>query len=85
MFHLAFAEIVQVWLLLAILDKIVRYVFRQKDMTSVAAIHHALSHIDSAASDVGTVIYIGHGTDRTAVNPHPHAKVGATFQCFGNF
>ncbi len=52
MLHLAVAEIVQVWLPVAILLEICRNPFRQKNVSSVAAIHHALGHIDAATGNV---------------------------------
>jgi hypothetical protein len=42
----------------------------QKDVPSVATIHHALRHIDSRSGYVCPVVNIGHLIDGPAVNTH---------------
>src|SRR2546421_2952141 len=40
-------------------------------MTGVSTIHHSLRQVDSRSSNIGSIVYIGNGIDRTAVNSHP--------------
>jgi hypothetical protein len=69
--HLALPQVVQVRLPVAILGQIFGDVLRQKNMPRIAAIHHALRHIDSRSGDVGFLVNIDDSVDRPAVNSHP--------------
>ena len=59
--------------------------FRQKDVTGIATIHHALRHIDSRPGDVCPVVDIGDLTDRSAVDTHAYLDIRVTFQRLANF
>ena len=52
MFYLAIAHVVQVRLPMTVLGKIFRDPFREKNMPGVAAIHHALGHVDSSSGNI---------------------------------
>jgi hypothetical protein len=52
MFDFEFTEVVQVPFPLAVLHQILGRAFGEKDVTSVADIHHALRHVNSRARDV---------------------------------
>ena len=54
-------------------------------MAGIAAIHHALSNVDSGSGNVRLLVEIGHFIDRTAVNSHADAKFWMVPQRFGNF
>src|SRR5450432_1394355 len=59
-FHLAFAQVVQKRLPMGVVFQVVRDVFGEKDVTGIAAIHHALRHINPCPGDVGALTYISH-------------------------
>jgi hypothetical protein len=40
-------------------------------VSSIAAVHHALRHIDASAGDIASVINIDNVVNRSAMNPHP--------------
>ncbi len=80
MLYFAFAEIVQPRLPLTILREIVRDPFGKQDVTGIAAIHHALGHIDSATRDVGALVHIQDFIHGTAVDAHSHLHLGSSFQ-----
>jgi hypothetical protein len=40
----------------SILFKVIRHTFGEQNVTGVAAIHHALRHVDPSAGDVGLFI-----------------------------
>jgi hypothetical protein len=84
-FHLALAKVVQVRLPLPVLPQVFSDALREKNVTGVAAIHYSLRYVDSAPSDIRTVVHIGNGTDWTAMNTHAHPKVRTAFQCPGDF
>ena len=70
--HFAFAEIVQVRLPVPVLRQIFRHAFREKNVSGVAAIHHALGHVHASPGHVGPVVHIGHPTHGSAMDAHPH-------------
>jgi hypothetical protein len=49
--------------------------FRQKNVTGIAAIQHSLRNVDSRSHYVGFVINIGNAVNRAAVNPHSQLDV----------
>src|SRR5262245_54763657 len=51
-FHLAFAQIVQMSVPARIRRKVIRYMFRQQNVTSICAIHDSLCKVDPGAGDV---------------------------------
>src|SRR5437879_4083673 len=67
--HFALTDIVQVWLPVPIVNKVLGYVRRQKDVSGIAAIQHTLGHINSRTGYVRFVVYIGDPVNRAAVNP----------------
>ena len=72
MFHLRFAEVVQMRLPAHVVFQIVRHMFGKQNVTGIAAIHHSLRHVNARARDVGPPVHIGHFADRSAMNAHPH-------------
>jgi hypothetical protein len=83
-FHLAVAQIVQVRLPMAVLGQIFSHVRRQKNVSGVATIHHALRNIDSRTGYVRFLIYIRDSVDRTAVNSHPQQDLRMILQGSAN-
>ena len=73
MLHFRFAQVVQVWLPLAVLREVGRHALGQKNVTRVATIHHALRHVDAGAGHIRPVVHIDNLIDRAAI--HPHAKL----------
>jgi len=61
------------------------HAFRKQDVTAVAAIHHPLRDVDSTASQVRSIVYIGHFVYWPTVDAHAQAEVCGIFQCLGNF
>ena len=61
--------------------QIIRNMFGEQDVTGIAAIHHALSHVDPTAGDVGAPANIGYFADRPAMNSHAHGNVGMGLEC----
>ena len=59
-----------------VLGEIFGDAFRKKNVSGIPAIHHALGDVDAGAGDVRSVVHIGHSADRSAVDPHPHFKIG---------
>ena len=49
-------------------------VFGDKNVSSVAAIHHSLRHVDAGAGEVGATIHIYHPADRPAVHAHSNLQ-----------
>ena len=85
MFHLAFAERVQMRMPSRERREIVGHMFREQNVTGIAAIHHPLSHVHPGTGNIGTIAHIDHLVDRSAVNPHSQPDIGMTFQSRGNF
>ena len=85
MFHLAFAERVQMRVPSRERREIVGHTFREQNVTGIAAIHHPLRHVHPGTGNIGTIAHIDHFIDRPAVNPHSQPDVGMTFQGRGNF
>ena len=52
MFYLAITHIMQVRLPMTVLGEIFRDPFREKNMAGIAAIHHALGHVDSSSGNI---------------------------------
>src|SRR6266566_6423586 len=78
--HLTLAQIVQVWLPVAVLGQIFRHMPGQKNMPGIAAIEHPLRDIYSGSCKVCFVVYIGDSADWAAVNSHPHLNVRMILQ-----
>ena len=74
-FNFALPEIVKVRLPLIVLFEIFGDVLRNQDLAGIAAIHHALSDVDSGSGNVRLLVEIGHLVDRTAVNSHADADL----------
>jgi hypothetical protein len=55
--------------------------FRQKDVTGIATVHHPLRDVHPSASDVCPIIDIRNLIDRTAVNSHPQLNTRMISQC----
>ena len=83
-FDFALAEIVEIRLPLIVLFEIFGDVVRNQDVAGIAAIHHALSNVDSGSGNVRLLVEIGHLVDRTAVNTHADAKFRMIPQRVGN-
>src|SRR5712692_10573675 len=81
MFYFAFAEIVEMRVPARKRYEIVRHAFRQENMPGIAAIHHALSHVDTGTGDIGPLVYIQDYIDRPAMNSHPQPNLGMIFYC----
>ena len=79
MFHFTLAKIVEVRVPARERREIFGHVFRQKNVTGIAAIHHPLRHVNARPGNVGTIAHIDHFIDRPAVNPHPQPDVGMVF------
>jgi hypothetical protein len=80
----AFTEIMEGRLPMPVLAQVLRDMRGQKNMTSIAAIHHALRNIDSRAGYVRFLINIRDSVDRTAVNSHPNLDLRMISQCSAN-
>ena len=78
--YFAFAQIVQVWLPVAVFGQIVGHMPGQKNVPSIAAIHYPLSNIDSRSCKVCFVVYIPDPIDRATVNSHPHLNMRMLLQ-----
>ena len=50
--HFALAQIVQIRSPMLILREVVGHMFREQNVSGVAAIHHTLSNVDSCSGDV---------------------------------
>jgi len=83
--HFTLTDIVQVWLPVPIMNKVLGYVRRQKNVSGIAAIQHPLCNINSGAGYVRFVVHIGDPINRAAVNPHPYLKQRMTMKCSANF
>src|SRR5438094_7670824 len=83
--HFTLTDIVQVWLPVPIMNKVLGYMRGQKDVPGIAAIQHTLGHINSGAGYVRFVVHIGYPINRPAVNPHPYLKQRMTMKCSANF
>src|SRR5215472_11488369 len=82
--YLTLAEIVQIWLPVAVLGQIFRYMPGQKNMPGITAIHNALRHVDSRSRDVRLVINIDDLIDWAAVHSHPQLDMRMLLQRFAN-
>ena len=60
--------------------EIFRHMFRHQNVTRVAAIHHALRHVDSSARNVRAIAHVGDLIHGTAVDSHPNGKFGMAAQ-----
>jgi hypothetical protein len=80
----AFTEIMQARLPMPVLAQVLRHVRRQKNVTGVAAIHHALRNVDSRTGYVRFLINIRDSVDGTAVNSHPQPDAWMILQCSAN-
>ena len=74
-FHFNRAKILEMWLPLAVLLKVLGDTFGKKDVACIATIHYALGDIDSAPGKVRPIVDIGDFVYRTAVNAHAQAKI----------
>ena len=85
MFPFAFAEIMQIRLPLVVLLEIFCGMFRNEDVTGIAAIHDALGDVDPGAGNVRLLVQIGDFVNRTTVDAHAHPNLGMTLECLGDF
>ena len=58
MFHLHFADLVQLRLPFSVLRQVVRCARGEKDVSRVAAIHHTLRDVDAGAREVRFVVHV---------------------------
>ena len=58
---------------------------RKQDMTSIAAIHHALCDIDPGAGDIGPSRHVNKSADGTAVYAHPQLQFGVVLERAADF
>ena len=63
-FHFAFAELVQIRLPARILFQIIGDMFGEKNVSSIAAIHHPLGDVDSRPGDVCLLVQVSDFVDR---------------------
>ena len=73
MFHFAFAQIMEERSPMFVFSQIVGDAFGEKNVSSVAAIHHPLRHVDSGTGEIGMTVDIDHAADWAAV--HSHSKL----------
>ena len=71
-FDLAFAKVVKKRSPARILCQIIGNPFGEQNVTGIAAVHHALGHVDSGACDIGLLVQISDLVNGTAVNAHSH-------------
>jgi len=81
----AFAEIMQTRLPMPVLAQVFRNMRGQKNMSSIAAIHHSLRHVDSGTGYIRFLIHIGDSVDRAAVNSHSQLDTRMILQRSANF
>src|SRR5947209_191575 len=74
MLHLAFAEIVQEWLPVAVMFQVFSHVSGQKNMSGITAIHHSLRDVNSGAGNISLLIQIADFVNGSAVNTHPQPQ-----------
>ena len=48
--------------------------FREQDVSGVAAIHHPLRDVDSSAREIGPFGYIDHAANWSAMDSHPNLQ-----------
>ncbi len=80
MLYLAIAEIVQERLPVPVLGEIIRHAPREQDVPGVTAIHHPLRSVNSAAGDIGALVYIRDLVDGPTVNSHAHPNLPVSLQ-----
>ena len=85
MFHLTFAQIVQVRLPMPGLLEIFGDMFRKQNVPGIAAIHYALRDVDAGASDIRALVDVDHAAYRTAVYAHAQPQFRMRFQGAANF
>ena len=78
--YFAGAKIMQQRLPMLVLLQILGDTLGQQNVSSVAAIHHPLGHVNPRAGDVGALIDIDHSTDWPAVHPHAQLKLRMLLQ-----
>jgi hypothetical protein len=76
--YAALADVVQMRQPFTKLANVLGNSMRQKDVASIATIHHSLGKIDSSAGNVGSFIDIFYLGDRPAVDPHSNLQRGFT-------
>src|SRR5262249_33860901 len=81
MFAFALAEIMQKGLPLIVLLEIFCGMFRNEDVTGIAAIHDALGDVDPSTGYVCLLVQVGDFVDRTTVDTHAHPNLGMTLEC----
>ena len=65
--------------------EIVRDTFGKQNVTSIAAIHHALRHIYPDTSDIGLFVQIGDLVNRATVDSHAHLEFRMTLKRLADF
>jgi hypothetical protein len=78
--HFTFAEIVQPGRPFSMFVQIIGDVFKEQDVTGIAAIHHSLRHVNPTTGDVGAPANISYFTNRAAMNSHPHGNLGMSLE-----
>ena len=70
-FHLHFAQVMQMRAPAPILLKVLRDSFRQQDVTGVPTIHQTLGEVDANSGGVEATVNVRNLADRPAVHAHP--------------
>src|SRR4029079_11267795 len=85
MFHLTFAQVVQVRSPMSVVCQVVSHVVGQKNVTGVTAIHYSLGDVNSRACDVDTLVHVGDPVDRPAMDSHSDMDLRKNFERICDF
>jgi hypothetical protein len=83
-FDLAFANLMQIRPPASVMLEIVCHVPREKNMSGISAIHHALRDVNACAGNVGLFVQVGNFIYRATVDSHSHLKFQMRLEVFGN-
>src|SRR5262249_35776160 len=85
MLHFAFPQIVEMAVPAWMRGKILSYMFRDEDVSCVAAIHYPLGNVDSGPRNICSFVHIPDFAHRPAVNPHPQLNLRMSFNRLTDF
>src|ERR1700730_14203201 len=85
MFHFAFTKLVKISAPFRVLLQIASDALGEKDVSSIATIHHSLRDVDASAGNVRLCVQVSDFVDGTTVNSDADAKLGMIFECFADF
>src|SRR5262249_11131877 len=85
MLHFAFPQIVEMAVPAWMRGKILSYMFRDEDVSCVAAIHYPLGDVNSGPRNICSLVHIPDLAHRPAVNPHPQLNLRMSFDCLADF